>query len=453
MSTIARFSLGTLFSFSCAYALTLHETMEFTLQHSPELEMNLQKRDIKKAELSQAYAEFFPTIKLTGELSDQDFKEIEGAENRASYWKREGSLEISQNLFDGLSRYYQVRQQRSELRSAQYVYQNSAEELTLKIAQLFFEIEHAQAVIDMAKDNFNKIFEIKELIAKRVEEGVSKDIDLIQAQGRLSVAKTNILESIKNLRALKAQFHQITGGLFPEELKIPELKALDAQSFDNLWKRIEQEGHQIRPYHALQESALNSYQSQYGKFMPSVDLYGKYKYDKGLSISPTRVQETKNIGIKATWTIFEGGKKTFESYIQAQRYQQSRCEVKKQQQALYAQARQAWDALQTQTDASSFFQQHTHSAKKTSLSYLDQFLIGQKTLLDLLDSHNEHLRAQRAQSYNEMQRKSSHLELSLLSGKIFSDLNLQLSAQQFLTSAELESLESSYGVIDRPSHS
>lgn len=436
---------------SSVSALSFNETMEYSVKNSPDLAISLQKRDIAKAELSKAFADYFPQIVLKGDFSSQNFNQTDGAPPNDSndYWHTDYDIEVNQNIFDGLSRFNRVRQQKNELRSQQYVYQNGVEELALDLAKLSFEIQHALRVIDMAKDNFNKINQIKDLIAKRVKEGVSKDIELVQAQGRLSVAKTNILESVRNLRELKAQFTQLTGGLPADQLISPTLKALPFSSFDELWLHIQQHGHSLRPYHALQKSSLYSYHAQKGHFLPTVDIYGKYKYDKGLTNNPNTTQRTRNLGIRAQWNIFEAGKQGFETYIHAQRYQQARLEVKKQQHAILAKAQMSWESYNVLSDAMEFFKRHTQSSLKTTKSYYDQFIIGQKTLLDLLDAYNELLRAQKTEDYNQMLLEHNKLELSQLGGNLLKDLDLQVVPGVILDEQQIDKLTSSFGIIDR----
>lgn len=433
------------------YAITLNETVEYAIKNSPEIEINLQKRDIAKAELSKAYGEFLPTLSVSGEFSDQDFKQENSTPSTqdVNYWHREFSIEATQNLFDGMSRYNQIQQNKQELRSKQYLYHNSISDITFELAKLMFEIEHAQNVIDMAKENFNKINEVSDLIRKRVKEGLSKDIDLVQAQGRLSVARTNILESIRELRNLKSKFTQLTGGLSADDLSMPKLATPRYQSYDMLWKEIQEHGVSLRPYHALQKSSFHSYQAQKGSTLPSVDLYAKYKYDKGLSENPAACQKVRNLGLRGKWIVFEGGKQNLESYIHAQKYQQSRLELKKQLQNTAYKAEKSWENYSILTDSLPFLKEHTQSALKTTKSYFDQFLLGQKSLLDLLDAHNELLRARKSEHYNKMILKHNQLEMSHLSGYILSELGVSSASRAIMSDAELARLEGSFGIFKR----
>lgn len=434
---------------SPVYALTINEAVDFTLKNSPDLEINLQKRDIAKAELSKSYGQFFPKVSLSGEFSDQSFTQNTQDQNLPdfNYWHKEYDIELSQNLFDGLSRYNQIQQSKQELRSQQYVYHNSIYDLTLEIAKLTFEIQHAQKVIDMAKDNFNKINEIKELIAKRVKEGVSKDIDLVQAKGRLSVAKTNILESVRELRNLKSQYTQLTGGLPGDDLTPPRVTTLNFTSFDDLWQLVQEKGASLKPYYALQKSSLYNYQAQKGSHLPTLDFYAKYKYDKGIAENPSTSQRTRNIGLRAQWVLFEGGKQSFDTYIHAQKYQQARLEVKKQLQAVRFKTERAFENYSILTDSLPFLKDHTQAALKTTKSYFDQFLLGQKSLLDLLDSHNELLRARKNEQYNQMLLTHNRLEISHLTGNLLKDLGVTSANKVIMNEKELGKLEASFGIM------
>jgi len=51
--------------------------------------------------------------------------------------------------------------------------------------------------------------------------------------------------------------------------------------------------------------------------------------------------------------------------------------------------RLSWSALQTVNNQMGYFQQHVDSSEKSRDAYIQQFSLGQRTLLDLLDSENE----------------------------------------------------------------
>ena len=103
---------------SSVSALSFNETMEYSVKNSPDLAISLQKRDIAKAELSKAFADYFPQIVLKGDFSSQNFNQTDGAPPNDSndYWHTDYDIEVNQNIFDGLSRFNRVRQQQNELR-------------------------------------------------------------------------------------------------------------------------------------------------------------------------------------------------------------------------------------------------------------------------------------------------------------------------------------------------
>ena len=55
--------------------------------------------------------------------------------------------------------------------------------------------------------------------------------------------------------------------------------------------------------------------------------------------------------------------------------------------------RLSWNALETVRRQMAYFEQYAEAAEKTRDAYQQQFNIGQRTLLDLLDSENELFRA------------------------------------------------------------
>jgi len=99
--------------------------------------------------------------------------------------------------------------------------------------------------------------------------------------------------------------------------------------------------------------------------------------------------------LKIRYNLFNGGYDSARVNEAGYRVNESKEDMDTVRRQIIETSRLAWNSYQSITQQIPYLKQHVTAAKNTREAYADQFKIGQRTLLDLLDSENELYQAQR----------------------------------------------------------
>jgi adhesin transport system outer membrane protein len=78
----------------------------------------------------------------------------------------------------------------------------------------------------------------------------------------------------------------------------------------------------------------------------------------------------------------------------------------------------------------SYLQDYVESAQTTKIAYAQQFNIGQRSLIDLLDAENELLKAKGQLNESKQELGLSKYQMMHLQGRLLSVLNLDLAVAE-----------------------
>jgi adhesin transport system outer membrane protein len=429
-------------------ALTLQQALEYTLDNSPDLKISLADRTVKQSQLSSRAGAFLPTVDSRIDLVHDHYLSTGTTTDPAvNLWRKDYNIDITQNIFDGLMRYHDFKSAERSLLA--YVHASKDQSFTrlAEVSTSYIRVMLAQETIELAKKNFREIKEIADLIDRRVAEGLSREIDRIQAQGRLATARANILASIANLHKSKSNFKMLTGGLEPVDLVNPDLSFIQYGDYQSYWDLVQERGSRLKQYAFLQDAAYYDYQASKGSFFPQINGVTRFEMRQNIDGNTNKLTNTQ-LGFTMTYNIYRGNQDFQKMYTQAQRYQQARFELKKQQNNLEYEAFSAWENAHVAQDTFIFHQEHANATAAVTRAYKDQFMMGQRSLLDLLDAQNEWYHALNNVAQQHAQLQIAQLQIAAYDGKILALTGAKSAAAIFLTPEEESKLIRNFIIIE-----
>jgi len=223
-------------------------------------------------------------------------------------------------------------------------------------------------------------------------------VDVEQANGRLALAEYNLLVELTNLHDVSARYLRIVGDKpapslpsLPEDFKLGPLPASISVAM--------REGLSNSPtLRAAMENALAykiAIDSRKSSYMPRVDLraYKAYESNTGGIVGSTRNQ---GIELLLSYNLYRGGadkareRQAVDQHEQAKDLQAKACRDVRQTLAI------AYSDVQSLSSQQRYQDAHRLATEKSLQAYRQQFEIGQRTLLDMLDSQNEFFEATRS---------------------------------------------------------
>lgn len=380
---------------STASAVSLQEAVTTTLQTNPDILAAVNERRAVAKEIDQARAGYYPTLDLavgTGwELTNNPSTRNAG-KDEVHMNRDEASLNLRQMLFDGMATKNEVERQTARTNSRAFGVYSAAENTALEAVQAYLEVLKRQKLVDLAQTNLEAHERTHDQIELRSERGVGRKADMDQSLGRVARAKANLIAEQNNLRDAETTYLRVVGAA-PESLQDPESpKALIPATLDEAIDMAINNHPTLKTATADLESAHAQHEAAKSPFYPRVHFELGTTLDHDINGARGTDRDVTAM-LRLRYNLLNGGKDQARREETAHLINQA-AEIRNNTHREVEQSiRFAWNALTTVQDQLAFFKQHVDSSEKSRDAYQQQFSLGQRTLLDLLDSENEVFRA------------------------------------------------------------
>jgi len=375
-------------------AKTLPEVVSHTVLNNPEVSAGWYTFKAATAEKRAAQGGYLPSVDLSAQVGREQTDTPTTADN--SYSTDSVRLTLTQMLFDGFSVRNNVKRLDAASLARFYELRQVSEEKAQEAAQAYIDVMRYQQLVELAKQNYVQHKLLFDDIEERTNAGISRRVDLDQARGRLALAETNLLTELDNLHDVKVRYQRIVGMLPPTDPEWPEfpgdiLPAKKAQAL-----RV---AYALSPAINSAIESLNSAQAEAktknAAMMPRFDLRLRQELEHDRDGTDGQFDE-QAVELVMTYNLYKGGshsaeKRQFHEQANAAREQRVRvCQEVRQTVAI---AYNNTTSLQEQLEYQRINREATRKARD---AYREQFDIGQRTLLDLLDQENEYFQVSRS---------------------------------------------------------
>jgi adhesin transport system outer membrane protein len=383
-------------------AQTLEESVQLTIDENPEIQTAKSERLAVEQEIGQAKSSYFPSVDLGAGYGYEHSNNPttrrgnpDGKKRNVDYDRTELSASLRQMLFDGFSTPSEVNRHKARTDARAYTVFGQSEITALESVEAYLNVLRRQNLLQLAKENLAIHERTNDQIALRAESGIGKKADAQQSLGRVALAETNVKSEEGNLFDAETAFQRVIGVL-PKDLE-PAPDPIDSIS-ENLDAAIEEaiENHPIlKSANSDIESAFAQHKTAASPYYPRVDLEAGYSWNNNLDGIPGKNEDLTAM-VKMQWNVFKGGKDKARRSETAHLINQAKNIRDNTYRQVVESMRLSWVAYQTVKNQMVFFKRHSDASVKTSKAYQEQFNIGQRSLLDLLDSANEMFQAKSA---------------------------------------------------------
>tara|TARA_R100000900_G_scaffold39187_1_gene32239 strand:+ start:5789 stop:7654 length:1866 start_codon:yes stop_codon:yes gene_type:complete len=354
------------------------------------------------------------------------------------YTRDAARLTITQMLFDGFQTREEVRSLGFEKLSQYYELQRASQQVALEAAQAYFDTVRYQQLVKFAEENYVFHREVYDKIAERTGGGVSQGVDLDQAAARVALAESNLLTEMTNLHDVQTRFQRVVGDLPASELELPSMPTSLIPSERSATLNI---AYERSPEINAAIENLRSVQAQLNQtnapFMPQVDLRYRNEVEHDTDGLEGRYDE-QALELVFNYNLFRGGA---DSARKREFYNRYNSAVEERKQACLNVRQEtmiAFNDIQALEQQVVYLDRNRLSQDKTRRAYQDQFDLGQRTLLDLLDSQNEYFDTQRAYVTAEATLRTAKARTLANMGLLLSALSVDGLNQEQIDEMNLE---------------
>ena len=374
-----------------AHGQSLNEAMQAALAVHPEIQAGINSRLSVEEQMKAARGGYLPRVDVLAGYG-REYTDSPGTRgtthNSETLTRGESSLRLQQMLFDGFATRSEVARQRATVNARAYELLGTAESTALTVAQVYLEVLKRQEMARLAEDNLRSHERIYDQITLRSQSGVGRTADLDQAEARLAQARNNLITEQTNLADARVNYFSAVGR-DASELSIPQ--GLLGQLPDSL-QAAREEMLANNPYLSSAESDVQASEQQYeaakSSFYPRFDAELSRGMDNNLDGTAGHSNEWRAM-VNMRYNLFAGGSNKADLQSKAHQVNQAMDIRNNALRVLIEDLGLAWNALENSRQQLPIAQQYVDYSSRVRDSYQKQFGLGERTLLDLLDSENE----------------------------------------------------------------
>ena len=373
-------------------AETLREVVEYTVSNNPELHTQADKRNAAEHVIDEVKSGYYPTLDVHGgvgyDYANNPTTRAQHVDGGVALTRKELGFEFRQMLFDGFLTRNEVTRTTEATNAEAYGTFGEADFVALDAVRAFLNLLRRTELLGEAEENLEIHKTTNDQVKLRSERGVGKKADEEQSISRLARAETNEKAERGNILDANTAFLKVVGKL-PGDLEPPEppQSALPAD-IDTAVEEAVANNPILKAAESDIKEATAQKESAEAPFFPTLHFEVSGRNDDDLDGSAGQDDEVQAM-LRLRYNLFRGGKddaRRKETTALLSQAQDIRDTTYRQ---VVESMRLAWAAYETVSSQLEYFGTHRDAAIKTHESYQQQFNIGQRTLLDLLDSANE----------------------------------------------------------------
>ena len=381
----------------CASAqsvVTLQDTVKKAIVSNPEVQARWNAFLASQNEQDVAKGGYFPRVDLSTGIGREQL--TSPGQSTTNMTRRGATLSLNQMIYDGFATRDEVAKLNYTKLVRYYEILDVSESTALEAGRAYLDVLRYRELSALVRENFSQHEQVFDQIQQRVQAGVGRRVDLEQAGGRLALSHTNLLTEASNLNDVSARYQRIVGELPPDELAKPELlkQGIPATVEDAL-KQAYQGSPAFNASIENVRAAQADAHSRQSNFLPRVNL----RASKDIAFNDNGVNGRRDdqiVEVVLNYNLFKGGSDRALVRQYADRLALSRDLRDKACRDIRQTLIIAFNDIDNLSLQLGYLDQHQLAIEKAREAYRKQFDIGQRTLLDLLDTENEYFQARRA---------------------------------------------------------
>lgn len=397
-----------------------------TLESNPEIQSRLEAFQASTEDSREVFGGYLPSVDVNTSVG-QGNREFD---NRSDYSRNYAEIALTQMLFDGFRVRNRLARFEHTSRVRYYELLDEAENKALEASEAYLSVQRHRELVLLAQTNVNNHLRVQQHVQTRANTGVGNNADLQQIEGRLALARSNLMTELANLQSVTARFQRLVGHAPGAELapvsiadeRVPSsLEGVLRTSYANnpaIYAAFE---NTQSAEAALSETKANRY--------PTFELgmrQGIYKNNNSFDnrTDPDSYGSENIIELRGSYNLYRGGsdraaeRAAYSRINQAESLRDKAC-VDLRQTATIAYGDVLNLNLRRQSLAS-----HRQAAAGVVVAYREQFDIGRRSLLDVLDSENEAFQAERAYTSGEYDLQIAKVRTLGSMGQLLQTLSL-----------------------------
>ncbi len=378
--------------------MTLDQTISLILEKNPIIQKSIFDYMETGKDLDISQRGYYPTLDLTASIGiGQD--RVNGSND--SDWKtsntKQAELRLVQKVYDGGVTSSSKDQEMARVKNAAYLLLQNADRTTLATVSAYLNVLQEKALLDLSAENIIALENIYDRISERAEKGYGRLSQKQQAASRLTLAQSNFIAQQNAYDDSLIVFQRLTGVLVDaNQLSYPQVNFPLPQNIKIVERKAMMCNPAVKAEEANVELAEAVLEGAGSNFLPKLNLEAfvniqdrdNYAYDK---------QRIDSYGalLRLNYNLYNGGKDSVTKEKRKVTIQKEEEILRSIKDELRESLRFSWQSYVLNSRKLGYVNDHAKFSKQTLEAYKEEFKIGRRDLISVLDAENEYYTAKK----------------------------------------------------------
>lgn len=414
-----------------ALAISLKDAIAVAVESNPQIGQAVENREATEFELRQAKGLFLPSVDLESSAGvdrlDNPSRRAIGLDTNALY-PAEVGVTVTQKLFDGGNRSAEMRRQASRVDSASFHVLERSEYIGLQVAKAYIEYLLQARIVDASRKNVAFHRRILSDISDSIQGGALTEADRQQAQERLLGATARLKQAQEDLDQSGIDFYKLVGKPLDKAQMPASLTSALPKTLSAAIDLARRNNPQVKIARADVDTADAMVDKARARAYPEIDLQGNARAGHDIGGYEGRTTEF-GVRVVAKWNLYRGGIDTANEQEQVRRASAKRYALHQVYREVENAVRTSWNRREQQLDIEKTLRAQSATDVKLVSSYRQQFRVGQRSLLDVLDAQNTRINTDILAMTSRYAVLFANYRLLAATGRLLPTLHLKAAAQ------------------------
>jgi adhesin transport system outer membrane protein len=391
---LAAVSVLCVFAVQNASALTLEESIAAALRSNPQIGQAIESRRATEWELRQARGLFLPRVDVEASIGarelDSPARRAAGLVGSTLYPEEVGAV-IQQQLVNLGSR-SEIEYQASRVDGASLRVLERSENIALQVSLAYHDILLKETVVRLARENITFHDALLADIRRGTAGGTLTIADQRQGEERALAARAKLAEANEELDAARIKYVRLVGEQPGMVSPVRSLASAVPADLNQAVATLAQRNPTIRLADADIDSAQSLVSKARADYWPTLGLELRARTGHDIDGVEDRTDDAQAL-IVFRWQLYNGVR---DANIQEQirRVGEEWMRFYDARNSIEEELRTAYSRRTEQTNLLSFLEPQLAANRDVVQAYRDQFTVGRRSLLDLLNAQNTYYSVQ-----------------------------------------------------------
>ncbi|MEO5347483.1 MAG: TolC family outer membrane protein [Magnetococcus sp. YQC-9] len=385
---------------------SLPEAMLSALQDTPRIKAARRSLQVIKERRARAVSGYLPTLDLSMATGNEwsNTPSTRPVEGEVRLQRGEMQVTLNQSLFDGFSTWHQVAENDARESSEQAALDLASEEVALDTVLAYLEVLRQRELQQLLREQEEGHTLILERVRDMAQLGIVTSVDADLSESRLKLIISDLASAEGLVRKASTRFRRMVGrepgsldpplppvGFLPKSLQ----EAIEWAARHNA---------SLKRSKGDLESSRAAHAGNYSRYWPKVGLDVGYSNTDNVN-GVRSYNENVRAMVRMNLNLFHGGADLATVRESAEQVGRSQGLLDEAQETVYEEVRTAWERIRTAQERMDKLDAHLEAKRRVTTSYHEQFKMGLRPLLDVLNSENELTAARNAlvnEKYEEL---------------------------------------------------